>query len=69
MEGGRKGPYNLITVRDLKELMKPNFNLQPINQRFKELQARLVKLENEAQMEWYKMVDIPATKKTEDRRK
>lgn len=54
-----KGPHNLIAVRDLKELMRPCKSL--LSQRLKEFQAKLVKLDNESQMAWYKMVDIPAT--------
>ncbi|MED6262987.1 hypothetical protein ATANTOWER_032154, partial [Ataeniobius toweri] len=58
-----KGPYNLITVTDLKELNKPWGERRSLSQRLSQLRSRLVKVgstqSGTGAQEWYKAVDVP----------
>ncbi|MEQ2289990.1 hypothetical protein AMECASPLE_038790 [Ameca splendens] len=60
---GVKGPYNLITVTDLKELNKPWGEHRSLSQRLSQLRSRLVKVgltqSGTRAQEWYKAVDVP----------
>ncbi|MEQ2218836.1 hypothetical protein XENOCAPTIV_008717 [Xenoophorus captivus] len=58
-----KGPYNLITITDLKELNKPWGERRSLSQRLRQLRSRLVKVgstqSGTGAQEWYKAVDVP----------
>ncbi|MEQ2208018.1 hypothetical protein XENOCAPTIV_023224 [Xenoophorus captivus] len=58
-----KGPYNLITVTDLKELNKPYGEQRSLSQRLSQLRSRLVKVgstqSGTGAQEWYKAEDVP----------
>ncbi|KAM3582756.1 uncharacterized protein V6R79_016158 [Siganus canaliculatus] len=60
-----KGPYNLITPRDMKELQLPQRMRRSLRRRLDKLQSRVVRLEPAqdkiAPENWYKPVDIPET--------
>ncbi|KAM3582740.1 uncharacterized protein V6R79_007992 [Siganus canaliculatus] len=60
-----KGPYNLITPRDMKELQLPQRMRRSLRRRLDKLQSRVVRLEPAqdkiAPTNWYKPVDIPET--------
>ncbi|KAM3583197.1 uncharacterized protein V6R79_015670 [Siganus canaliculatus] len=60
-----KGPYNLITPRDMKELQLPQRMRRSLRRRLDKLQSRVVRLEPAqekiAPTSWYKPVDIPET--------
>ncbi|MEQ2210393.1 hypothetical protein XENOCAPTIV_012771 [Xenoophorus captivus] len=57
-----KGPYDLITVTDLKELNKPWGEHRSLSQRLSQLWSRLVKVgstqSGTGAQEWYKAVDV-----------
>ncbi|MEQ2198669.1 hypothetical protein XENOCAPTIV_016314 [Xenoophorus captivus] len=58
-----KGPYNLITVTDLKELNKPWGEHRSLSQRLSQLRSGLVKVgstqSGTGAQKWYKAVDVP----------
>ncbi|MEQ2232225.1 hypothetical protein ILYODFUR_008977 [Ilyodon furcidens] len=58
-----KGPYNLITVTDLKELNRPRKERCSLPQRLSQLKSRLVKIgptqSGTGAQEWYKTVNVP----------
>ncbi|MEQ2213602.1 hypothetical protein XENOCAPTIV_017662 [Xenoophorus captivus] len=58
-----KGPYNLITVTDLKELNKPWGECCSLSQRLSQLRSRLVKIgstqSGTGAQEWYTAVNVP----------
>ncbi|KAI3377338.1 hypothetical protein L3Q82_008541 [Scortum barcoo] len=60
-----KGPYDLITTRDLKELQLPKKLRRSLRRRLDKLQARVVRLEpaqsKATQTNWYKPVDVTET--------
>ncbi|XP_014914825.1 endogenous retrovirus group K member 19 Pol protein-like [Poecilia latipinna] len=62
-----KGPYNLLTVKDLEELSKKKRNYRDLQRRLTNLKARLVKVgptqTGSDKQEWYKPVDVPAVTK------
>ncbi|MEQ2297408.1 hypothetical protein AMECASPLE_034452 [Ameca splendens] len=58
-----KGPYNLITVTDLKELNKPWSEDLSLSQRLSQLKSRSVKVgltqSGTGVQEWYKALNVP----------
>ncbi|MEQ2257853.1 hypothetical protein ILYODFUR_039200 [Ilyodon furcidens] len=60
---GVKGPYNLITVTDLKELNKPWGERRSLSQRLSQLRSRLVKVGSTQSgtwaQQWHKAVNVP----------
>uniref|UniRef100_A0A3B5PZW3 ribonuclease H n=1 Tax=Xiphophorus maculatus TaxID=8083 RepID=A0A3B5PZW3_XIPMA len=58
-----KGPYNLLTVKDLDELSKKKSTHRRLERRLTSLKARLVKVgptqTGSEKQDWYKPVDIP----------
>lgn len=60
-----KGPYNLITTEDLRDLREPHRIRRPVKWRLKKLMAKAIKLtqvlDNETSNKWYKAVNVPET--------
>lgn len=68
-----KGPYNLISTRDLKELYAPKRCRKSLRQRLNILQSRVKQLhtptEDSKAEGWYKAVDHRTDHRTEAKRK
>ena len=59
-----KGPNNLITMRDLKEIRKPKISRQPMKKKLAKMRDKVLHFHDIAwpaePQEWYKPVVVPA---------